>query len=654
MRFGKAYWRDFARGTEREWLVANGLGGYASSTLIGANTRRYHGLLVAALLPPVRRTLYLAKLDERVETPERTYILAANLVQGGPAEGGHIHLQQVRFDPFPTFIYSFGDVTLKKTVFMIYGENTTVVFYRIYNGAAPAVLRLTPLVNCRDFHWLARRGQVDFSVRFAGRGVVEVRPTKEAPPLRLACSAGRFEERGDWYYGLYYPEEERRGFEAAEDHFLPGDFVVEVPPEEELAVTFLATLEEVFSLEGEALLQCELARQQELLERAGYKSPLARRLVLAADAFIVERRSAGGKTIIAGYHWFNDWGRDAMIALPGLTLVTGRFDDARAVLLTFARHARDGLLPNMFADGGEILYNTVDASLWFFWAAWKYLRYTGDEGFVRRELYPVMEEIAARYVEGTHFNIRVDGDGLLSAGSGETQLTWMDAKVDGWVVTPRHGKAVEVNALWYNALGVLGELAARFGKKFPYGELMSRQKESFWREFWYEGGGYFYDVVGPQGKDSALRPNQVIALALPYSMVDAPRGRRVLRRVWRELYATYGLRTLSPAHPAYRGVYSGDRWQRDGAYHQGTVWSWLIGPFVTAWRRVHHYSPASRLQAARLLSPFIDHLREYGVGYIGEIFDGDEPLFPRGCIAQAWGVAEVLRAYVEEVLEKRP
>lgn len=653
MRFGKAYWRDFARGTEREWLVTNGLGGYASSTLICANTRKYHGLLIASLLPPVRRTLFLAKLDERLEVPGRTYILAANETAGGVAEKGFIHLQQVLFNPFPTFVYAFGDIFLRKTVFMIYGENTTVVLYHVHNGAAPAVLRLTPLVNCRDFHWTTRRSQVDFAVRPAYRGV-EVKASVETPVLRLACSAGEFVGRGDWYYDMHYAEEERRGLEAREDHFIPGDFVVELAPEEEAVITFLATVEEVFSLDGEALLQVELRRHQELLAQAGYKDFLARQLVQAADAFIVERRSTGGKSIVAGYHWFNDWGRDTMIALPGLTLVTRRYGDARSILATFARHAKGGLLPNAFTDGEEILYNTVDASLWFFWAVWKYLQYTRDDDFVRREIYPVLKEIARHYVQGTHFHIRVDEDGLLAAGTPETQLTWMDAKVNGWVVTPRHGKPVEVNALWYNALGVLRELARRFGEQFPYEELMTRQRESFLREFWYEEGGYFYDVIGPEGKDSALRPNQLIALSLPYTMVDEQKGRRVLRRVWQDLYATYGLRTLSPGHPGYRGVYAGDRWQRDGAYHQGTVWSWLIGPFITAWRKMHGYSPASRLQAARFLAPFKDHLQEYGVGYIGEIFDGNEPLAPRGCIAQAWGVAEVLRAYVEEVLEIRP
>ncbi|WP_027356743.1 amylo-alpha-1,6-glucosidase [Desulfofundulus thermocisternus] len=654
MRFGKGEWRSFERGIEKEWLVTNGLGGYASSTLIGVNTRKYHGLLVASLTPPVRRYLFLAKLDERLETPRRTYNLATNHTGGGVTEFGFIHLQQVLFNPFPTFVYSFGDITLQKQVFMIYGENSTVILYRLINGAEPAILRLVPLVNCRDFHWTVRRGQIDFRKEEIPYGVA-VKSIPQCPVLRLVCSEGQFNSRDDWFYDMFYLVEQKRGLDAREDHFIPGDFTISLKPGEIRDITFLATLEDIFTLDGRALLGAEIKRLQELVKRSGCRGILARHLVRAADSFIVHRQSTGGKSIIAGYHWFNDWGRDAMIALPGLTLVTRRYDDARDILLTYSRYCKDGLLPNVFADNGrEALYNTVDASLWFFWAAWKYLQYTRDHTFGRKVLYPVLRDIAHHYIKGTHFNIGVDADGLLAAGSPDLQLTWMDAKVDQWVVTPRHGKAVEINALWYNALCVLRKLAALYGDTFPYQELLEKHERNFVREFWYEDGGYFYDVIGEDGKDASLRPNQVIALSLPFTAVDAERGRRAMTRVWQELYATYGLRTLSPGDPRYRGVYGGDRWQRDGAYHQGTVWSWLIGPFVTAWRRVHHYSPASRLQAARFLAPFRDQLRDHGVGYISEIFDGNEPIIPRGCIAQAWGVAEVLRAYVEDVLEIRP
>lgn len=654
MRFGKGEWRSFERGIEKEWLVTNGLGGYASSTIIGANTRKYHGLLVASLSPPVRRTLLLAKLEERLEVNGRTYNLVTNQTEEGVTEYGFVHLQQVLLETFPIFIFSFSDITLQKHVFMVHGENTTVILYRIQNGTAPAVLRLTPLVNCRDFHWTTRQGRINFKGEEISHGVA-VRAVDQVPALRLVCSAGTFQGRNDWFYGMFYTMEKRRGLPAREDHFIPGDFTIHLAPGEGKSVTFIATLEDVFTLDGGALLELENRRMRELAERAGYRDSLTRRLVLAADAFIVRRQSTNAKSIIAGYHWFNDWGRDTMIALPGLTLVTRRYDDAREILLTYARYCKEGLLPNMFPDAGEEpLYNTVDASLWYFLAVWKYLQYTGDHTFVRRDIYPVLKEIIHWYVKGTHFNIKMDEDGLLAAGSPGVQLTWMDAKVDQWVVTPRHGKPVEINALWYNALCILRELAARYGDGFAYKELLPRVKESFCEQFWFEEGGYLYDVVSSEGRDTSLRPNQVIALSLPFTLLDSGRGRQVLRRVWQELYATYGLRSLSHYDPRYRGVYSGDRVQRDGAYHQGTVWSWLIGPFVTAFRKVYNYSPASRVQAARFIAPFRDQLWDHGVGYISEIFDGNEPVIPRGAIAQAWGVAEVLRAYVEDVLEARP
>ncbi|WP_423244378.1 amylo-alpha-1,6-glucosidase [Desulfofundulus thermobenzoicus] len=652
--FGKGDWRSYEQGIQKEWLVTNGLGGYASSSIIGVNTRKYHGLLIASLSPPVKRTLVLSKVDERLEVQGRTYNLATNHTGGGVTEFGYVHLQRVSLETFPTFIFSFADIFLQKQIFMIYGENTTVILYRISNGISPAVLRLIPLVNCRDFHWTTRRGQINFAREEIPRGVA-VRAVPQVPALHLVCSEGGFTGRDDWFYDMFYPEEQNRGLPAREDHYIPGNFTIALAPGEEKTITFIATLEEVFTLDGEALLEMETRRSHELVERAGQRDSFARSLVRAADAFIVHRRSTGAKSIIAGYHWFSDWGRDAMIALPGLTLVTRRYDDAREILLTFARYCKDGLLPNTFPDAGEEpLYNTVDASLWYFQAVWKYLQYTGDHRFVRRNIYPVLREIIDHHIRGTRFNIRVDEDGLLAAGSPGVQLTWMDARVDEWVVTPRHGKPVEINALWYNALCILRELAGRYKDDFPYDDIMVRCKDNFLKKFWYDQGGYLYDVIGPEGGDASLRPNQVIALSLPFTLVDPQRGARILRRVWQELYATYGLRSLSHYDPRYRGVYGGDRRQRDGAYHQGTVWSWLMGPFVTALRRVYNYSPASRLLAARFLAPFREHLREHGVGYISEIFDGNEPVIPRGAIAQAWGVAEVLRAYVEDVLEIKP
>ena len=653
MRFGKAEWRSFEQGCRREWLITNGLGGYGSSTITGANTRKYHGLLVASLMPPVHRTLLLAKVDERVETMGRVYSLAANKNATG-LEFGYIHLQRVEIDPFPKYTYTFADFTLTKHIFMVYGENTTVIVYTLHNGCEPATVRLTPLVNCRNFHWTMTRDQLSFAQETIPGGAA-IRPASQAPTLRLICPDAAYNRLDQWYLGMFYDGEQERGESCLEDHFIPGEFVVQLQPGEAKTVTLLATLEEYVDVpHGPDLLTAATERLANLANQAGYSQPLARQLVQAADNFIVQRRSTNARSIIAGYPWFNDWGRDTMIALPGLTLVTGRYDEARDILLTYARCCKDGLLPNMFADSDaeQPLYNTVDASLWFFQAVYKFLQYTGDHEFIREQIYPVLLDIVYHYAKGTHFNIGVDrADGLLRAGSAGVQLTWMDAKVDNWVVTPRQGKPVEINALWYNALCILDLLAKRYGDVTPDSGSIARVRESFIKKFWYAEGGYLYDVIGEDGPDQKLRPNQVIALSLPFTMVDSARGKQIIRRVWQELYATYGLRSLSPQDPDYRGVYTGDRYQRDGAYHQGTTWSWLIGPFVTAYRAVHGRSPASREQAARFLAPFEDHLRDHGIGSISEIFDGNEPLYPRGAYAQAWGVAEVLRSYVEDVLE---
>ncbi len=653
MIFGKSAWRDYDCGIEKEWLVTNGLGGYASATIIGANTRKYHGLLVAALNPPVQRTLFLAKLDERVEIGEKVYNLATNQTVDGITEAGFTFLQQVDLTLFPVFDYSLADILLSRQVFMLHEKNTTVILYRIYNGACPALLRLIPLINCRNFHWVLRRGRINFCRQSTLRGVALA---NDLSVLRLACSDGDYEPKEDWFMEMLYRREKERNLEAVEDHYIPGHFVIPLAPGEMKTVTFVATLEDDYSLDGEALLAQETARKQGIIARSGLDDDFSRRLAAAGDAFIVRRKSAGTKSVIAGYHWFDDWGRDAMISLPGLTLVTGRYEDAKEILLTFAAYCRRGLLPNAFTGAGDDRdYNTIDASLWLFQAVYKYLQYTADYEFVRREIYPVLKGIVSFYLQGTDFNIKVDEDGLVRGGEAGVHLTWMDAKIGDFVVTPRRGKPVEVNALWYNALCILRELSSRFSDGFPYAGLTEKVKDSFLKKFWYKEGGYLCDVVGDGESDLSLRPNQLFAASLPYSMLNAKQGRRIVNLVRRELYAACGLRSLAPGHSGYRGVYfTADHLERSLAYHQGTAWSWLIGPFITALRRVENYSPESKALASRLILPLRAHLNERGIGFVSEIFNGDVPHIPYGCIAQAWGVAEVLRAYVEDVLELKP
>ena len=649
MHFGEEAWRTFERGCEREWLVTNGLGGFASSTIIGANTRRYHGLLIAALKPPTRRFLLVAKIDEHVNAGGVYYNLGTNHTAGGVTDSGFVHLQRVVVDPFPEFTYSFGQILLRKLIFMPYGQNATVILYRVYNGGPRANLALIPMVNCRGYHENHYKGEVDFRQEPVSRGI-KITGREGIPPLLLRSDKGEFLVSSDWFYGMHYPVEAERGLNPWEDHFLPGRFEVELPPQEETVFTVVASAGEGPVPEmATKLLAKELARLGKIEKAAGSRDPLVRLLARAADSFVVRRTVTGIPTIIAGYPWFTDWGRDAMIALPGLTLITRRFDEAREILSFFGAHIKNGLLPNFFPDdGGEPLYNTVDAALWYFQAVYKYLQYTNDEAFVLEAMLPVLTEILTHYMEGTRFGIRMDSDGLIQAGDPGIQLTWMDAKVGDWVVTPRHGKAVEINALWYNAVCILEEIHKRFGLACPLTGLRQRVRDGF-GAFWCSEG-YLYDVLQSGGRDASIRPNQIFAVSLPHSPLSQEQARAVVNKVETELYTPYGLRSLSPRDPAYKGCYVGNPESRDAAYHQGTVWSWLIGPFVTAFRRVNNYSEESRERARAMLLPFIDHLGDHGVGYISEIFDGDVPHWPRGCIAQAWGVAEILRAYVEDVL----
>jgi predicted glycogen debranching enzyme len=649
MHFGEEAWRTYERGCEREWLVTNGLGGFACGTLIGANTRRYHGLLTAALKPPTRRFLLVAKIDEHINSGGTFYNLGTNHTAGGVTDAGYTHLQRVVVDPFPEFTYACAQILVRKLVFMPHGRNAAVIMYRVFNGGPHARLTLVPLVNYRDYHGNTYKGQTEFSQQPVASGVMV--PGREGlPPVILRSGAGKYLASEDWFYGMYYPVEAERGLNPWEDHFMPGRFEMEIPAGKETAFAVVVSAGEGPPLEAAgALLQQEKTRLRELQETAGAGDGMADLLVRAADGFLVKRAEAGTTSVIAGYPWFTDWGRDTMIALPGLTLVTRRYEKAREILTFFGAYVLEGLLPNLFPDdGGEPLYNTVDAGLWYIQAVYKYVTYTGDGAFFVETALPVVNTIVNHYVKGTRFGIRMDGDGLIEAGSPGLQLTWMDAKVGEHVVTPRHGKAVEINALWYNAVCAYEDLCQKFGLEFPFVGLREQIHRGF--SAFRHPQGYLYDVLGKEGRDASVRPNQILAVSLPYSPLNREESLAVVNRVGAELYATYGLRSLSPRDHAYKGRYTGGVKDRDEAYHQGTVWSWLIGPFATAYRRAHGYSTASGERVRAMLLPFADHLADHGVGYVSEIFDGDKPHHPRGCFAQAWGVAEVLRAYVEEVI----
>jgi predicted glycogen debranching enzyme len=663
MKFGISDWRTYEQGTGREWLLTNGIGGYAASTLILSNTRRYHGLLVASFRPPGDRHLILSKIDESIEIDSQTFNLSSFKTGDFVMKGWH-YLQKAEFEPLPCFTYLAGGVLVEKKVCLIFGENTVLLQYRIINGRdLPAVMRLTPLINYRDHHHTSKSYHMKFEDRAFEKGV-EIIPYGLDRTIVTACSEGTYNSAFDsWFRGMRYSIEEERGLEAFEDHHIPGSFDVQIEKGSEKVIHIIcstekrltsnpaASMEKLFS-NAQVMIGREEKRLVDLRQPAKYgDDEFAAALAAAADNFIVYRSSTKAKTIIAGYPWFSDWGRDAMIALPGLTLVTGRFGDAEEILRTFSKYERQGLIPNMFPEGNDDpLYNSVDAALWYFEAIGKYLRYTGGYEFIKNTLYPSMQEIIESFKNGTINKIFVDSDGLVSAGDEGMQLTWMDAKVGSWVVTPRHGKAVEINALWYNALKLMEKLADHFGEDSSgYSADAAKTAGTFEAKFWNEEQGCLYDAINGDFRDSSIRPNQIMAVSLLYPILEGDKAKSVVDKVWKELYTPFGLKTLSSGSPDYRGIYLGDQYNRDGAYHQGTVWAWLLGHFVSAFIKVYGTEGKYGEHAKAFLEPFRDHLRDAGIGSVSEIFDGDAPHYPRGCFAQAWSVAEILRCYMEDL-----
>jgi predicted glycogen debranching enzyme len=651
---------DTGRALEREWLEANGLGGFASSSVLGVNTRRYHGLLVAATHPPTGRMVMVSRVEDAIVRDGYRLELSSAIYPGAMTPDGHANLREFRYDTFPTFVYGDTSLTLKKTIFMPHGANTCVVLYELVEADEPIELHVRPFIAARDYHALTRANDsLTRSVARLETGGIKVAPYDGVPPVSMTLvsvgwpggSAG-FDESPDWYFRVQYPEEQSRGLDFEEDLFTYGVFRIAVKPGK--TVAFVVTTEAELPAAPGDLLKRERQRRRDVARLAGpipASQTVVRSLIGAADAFVVRR--GAGATIIAGYHWFTDWTRDSMISLPGLLLATGRLQEAKDLLQGFAEHVRDGLLPNRFPDSGPPEYNAVDASLWFFVAAKKYLDYSADSNFVLIVLRPVLEGILAAYERGTSFGIHMDADGLIAAGADGYALTWMDARIGDWIVTPRRGKPVEVNALWYNAVRFAEDLAvlARDEKeRRRLNALAERIVQSFDAAFWYGDGGYLYDVIRPDGRpDASIRPNQVFALSLPYPLIAGDRAESILDVVERELLTPIGLRTLSPRDPAYVNRYRGDQCARDGSYHQGTVWPWLLGPMITASVAVRGRTPATLARLRGWLASIEGHLAQAGVGFISEICEADPPHAPCGCIAQAWSVAEVLRACREDL-----
>jgi len=641
---------DLGAAMQREWLETNGLGGFSSSTIIGMNTRRYHGLLTAAIQPPVGRVVLLSKLEETLVVAGERYELSVNRYPGVVHPQGHRFLKEFRLDPFPIFTYEAGGVEIEKRVFMPHGENTTVVEYELHGGAADCELEIRPLIAFRDYHALTRRNEALNRTVTQAPGRVMVTPYPDLPALYFCHDARSIEPAGDWYYSFEYDVERERGLDFREDLFNP--FAMRFV----LGATIVISTEIRDTAQAPSMRRSEMERRAQIVARSPVTEPLVQDLVAAADQFIVKRGDL--KTIIAGYHWFSDWGRDTMVALPGLTLVTGRPEIAKSILLAFARAMDRGMLPNRFPDAGETPeYNTLDATLWFFEAIRAALKYTGDYDFVKEHLYGCLKEIIDWHVCGTRYGIRVDDDGLLSGGEVGVALTWMDARIGDWVATPRYGKPVEIQALWYNALRVMQGLARLFDDsawESDAGALADLARESFNRQFWNQDTGCLYDVVNGVERDGSIRPNQIFAVSLEHSMLAEDRARPVVAVVERELLTPIGLRSLAPGDSKYRGRYEGDVMSRDSAYHQGTVWPWLIGPFITAYLKVNGRTECARKQAEQWVGGFGEHLHIAGLGQISEIADGVLPHRAAGCIAQAWSVAELLRVAVEDVFVSAP
>lgn len=622
--------KSYQEGAKREWLITNGLGGYASSTILGANTRSYHGLLVAALNPPTERTLLLSSLDEELISESGHHQLACHQYPGAVYPEGFRHLEQFREDPIPTFLYRTEDGTVvEKKVFMVQGENTTIVNYRVEGRG---LFRVVPLVNCRSFHVASRSPQMDqvrIDLEGGGSGV----RLQSCCDFALVSDKAGYVREELWYNNLEYEAERQRGLAWKDDSFSPGRFEIEV--EGHLSFNIVASIDRSSPEWAEELVSREENRVKGLLGNRR-RDPRFRLLAAGADQFLVKRGE--GRSIIAGYHWFNDWGRDAMISLPGLLLTTHRFDDARAVLTTFAGAMKGGLLPNDFGAQG---YNTIDAALWFFWAVHKYWAYSGDTDLVR-DLFPSLVAMVDRYSRETPGSFS-DEDGLIVSKPG---LTWMDAKVGGEFVTPRAGKACEINALWYNALLVMEVFSGVLGEEWD-GELAEKVCESY-EKFWNSESGCLFDLVDEM--DVAIRPNQVIAASLPFTPLDPDQIKGIVAAATEKLLTPYGLRTLSPEDHDYIGRYEGGPADRDRAYHQGTVWPWLMGPYITARLKASRHTKKSRDEAREIIRPLMDLDDQIGVGTICEVFDGDEPHQPGGCISQAWSLGEVMRAWSEDVM----
>ena len=660
-------WTTFKEGIKREWAVTNGIGGYAGSSMIGAHSRTHQGYLIASLHAPIERYLVFSKINETVTVGTRTVSFETSQHR---ASGKTVYAEGQKFltsfiyDGSVHYAYETDNFSFEKHITLKRNANVCAVAYELTAGDSDCTFTLTPLFNYREHSESSTPDTLKFETFTEDRAFYLVPEKNKDIAIRFQTSEGTFSERETVYdIDMQLQIEVDLETDGLDCHYCPVDLSIAVPANTTKKVSILCSIGDVnerpapvSATEAFSILEGNARCHAELFEKAGYRDSFANQLVLASGQFLTYRESTKMMTVLAGLPWFTDWGRDTMIAFTGLTLCTKRFKEAEEILLTFARYIRHGIVPNMFPDDNmPPLYNTVDASLWYFYAVYQYLHYNPAaeaEAFVKEQIFPHLKEIISAYEKGTDFSIYMEDDGLIHAGSGLDQITWMDVRVGDWVATPRHGKPVEINALWYNALRIMESLCEKFDEDASaYRTRAEQVKESFNAKFWDSANQCLFDVVDGDEPDDHIRPNQIYAVSLPFSLLPEEQEKAVVALVEKELFVGCGLRSLAPDHPDYHGIYCGALAKRDAAYHQGTAWGFLLGGFFSAYMKVNHHSSSAAENAVHMLEPVRKHLSDSGcIGSISEIFDGDAPHNPRGCYAQAWSVGEVLRCYCEDIL----
>lgn len=660
-------WTTFKEGIKREWAVTNGIGGYAGSSMIGAHSRTHQGYLIASLHAPIERYLVFSKINETatVGTSTVSFETSQHRASGKTVyTEGQKFLTSFIYDGSVHYTYETDNFSFEKHITLKRNANVCAVSYELTAGDSDCTFTLTPLFNYREHSESSTPDTLRFETFTEDRTFYLVPEKNKDIAIRFQTSEGTFSERKTVYdVDMQLQIEVDLETDGLDCHYCPVDLSIAVPANTTKKVSILCSIGDVnerpapvSGTEAFSILEENARCHAELFEKAGYHDSFANQLVLASDQFLTYRESTKMMTVLAGLPWFTDWGRDTMIAFTGLTLCTKRFKEAEEILLTFARYIRHGIVPNMFPDDNmPPLYNTVDASLWYFYAVYQYLHYNPAaeaEAFVKEQIFPHLKEIISAYEKGTDFSIYMEDDGLIHAGSGLDQITWMDVRVGDWVATPRHGKPVEINALWYNALRIMESLCEKFDEDASaYRTRAEQVKESFNAKFWDSANQCLFDVVDGDEPDDHIRPNQIYAVSLPFSLLPEEQEKAVVALVEKELFVGCGLRSLAPDHPDYHGIYCGALAKRDAAYHQGTAWGFLLGGFFSAYMKVNHHSSSAAANAVRMLEPVRKHLTDSGcIGSISEIFDGDAPHNPRGCYAQAWSVGEVLRCYCEDIL----